>query len=382
LLKIASITIATALSVALLAPGVSAAPAAGPPAAKVGVIIASVGPVADWGTALKQAAQLAFDDYNAAGGYKGRPIEPVFCENEGKPERAIECANKLIQEDKVVALVGGAPSGSAMAMLNVPEDQKIPYMNTSSATAITARYKDVPSNYVFRGVAPDSAQFHALFDYAKAHGDKRLGLIYDTTGYGTDAKADFDKFAKADGFEVVDEESVTITDTDMTPQVEKMRGAKPDLVMIYTIGGPAARILESARKIGYNANWAGPWIFASGDFHRLAGPNGDGVRVSVPFVQGQTKALAAFHDRMMHTYHEDSMPVYTPLAYDSITLLLQALSRSGPDPGKLRQAIEDTKGFHGITSMPSSPFTATDHDALHPQNETVGVIKNATVVKP
>jgi branched-chain amino acid transport system substrate-binding protein len=371
-----------ALAVALTAPPVGAAPASGQPAAKVGVIIASVGPVADWGTALKHAAELAFADYNAAGGYKGRPIEAVFCENEGKPDRAIECANKLIQEDKVIALVGGAPSGSALAMLNVPEDQKIPYMNTSSATAITQRYRDVKGNFIFRGVAPDSAQLLGLFNFAKSHNYKKLGLIYDTTGYGTDAKSDFDRISKAQGFDVLDEESIAITDTDMTPQVEKMRAAKPDFTFIYTIGGPAARVLESARKIGYDGKWAGPWIFAAGDFHRLAGPNADGVHVSVPFVQGQTKALAAFHQRMMSSFQEDNMPVYTPLAYDSIRLLLASIDRSGPDPQKLRDAIEGFSGFHGITPIPAKPFSPTDHDALHEQNIEVGIVKNSAVVLP
>ncbi len=373
---------ALAATAALLAPAANAAPASGPATVKVGVIVGAVGPVADWGTALKRAAELAFADFNAGGGYKGHPVEAVFCENEGKPERAIECANKLIQEDKVVALVGGAPSGSALAMLNVPQDSKIPYMNTSSATAITVRYRDVPGNFIFRGVAPDSAQLIGLLNYAKSQKYKRIGLIYDTTGYGLDAKNDFDRLTKAQGLNVVDEESLAITDTDMTPQVEKMKAATPDFVMIYTIGAPAARVLESARKIGYNANWAGPWIFASDDFHRLAGPNSDGIRVSVPFVVGQTKSLAAFHNRMISTYKEDPMPVYTPLAYDSITLLLQAINRVGPDPQKIRDAIEDTSGFHGITNIPSKPFTPGDHDALHPQNIEVGVVKNSSVVLP
>ncbi|MBC5810191.1 MAG: ABC transporter substrate-binding protein [Candidatus Eremiobacteraeota bacterium] len=355
--------------------------ASGPTAAKIGVIIAAVGPVADWGTALRRASELAIADYNAGGGYEGRPVEAVYCENEGKPERAIECATKLIQENKVVALVGGAPSGSALAMLNVPQDQKVPYMNTSSATSITTRYKDIPGNYIFRGVAPDSAQFDALLNWAKSRHFTRLGLLSDTTGYGSDAKKDFDREAKARGFIVTDEESFAITDTDMTPQVEKMRASKPDAVLVYTIGGPAARVLESARKIGYAPNWAGPWIFAAADFRRLAGADSNGLHVSVPFTEGATKSLAAFHERMIRTYREDPMGVYTPLAYDAITLVLQALRRSGPNPQKLRDAIESTSGFHGITNIPSHPFTSSDHDSLHPDNIIVGVMHDGRVVK-
>jgi branched-chain amino acid transport system substrate-binding protein len=380
--KFASAATVVTAAAALLSPIALGAPATGPAVVKVGVITAAVGPVADWGTALKRASELAFADFNAGGGYQGHPVEAVYCESEGKPDRTIECANKLIQEDKVVALVSGAPSGTAMAMLNVPQDSRIPYMNTSSATAITTRYRDVPGNYIFRGVAPDSAQLIGLLNYAKSHNFKRVGLIYDTTGYGTDAKNDFDRLTKAQGINVVDEESIAITDSDMTPQVEKMKAANPDLVLIYTIGGPASVVLESARKIGYKPNWAGPWIFASDDFHRLAGPNSNGIRVSVPFVVGQTKPLAQFHDRLMSTYKEDPMPVYSPLAYDSITMLLEAIKRSGPDPQKLRDAIENTSNFHGITNIPPKPFTPTDHDALHADNIEVGVVKNASVVLP
>jgi branched-chain amino acid transport system substrate-binding protein len=63
-------------------------------------------------------------------------------------------------------------------------------------------------------------------------------------------------------------------------------------------------------------------------------------------------------------------------------MLLEAIKRSGPDPQKLRDAIENTSNFHGITNIPPKPFTPTDHDALHADNIEVGVVKNASVVLP
>lgn len=358
-----------------------AAPASGQPVAKIGVIVSQIGPVADWGTSLRRGTDLALEDFNKGGGVNGRPVQAVYCENEAKPDRAIECAKKLIQEDHVVALVGGAPSGSALAMLNIPQEQHIPYLNLSSSTAITARYKDAPENYVFRAGFSDGSQIDVLLDWAKSHGYKRLGILTDTTGFGLEGKADFDKLAPAGGFTIVDEESFALTDVDMTPQLQKMRAAKPDAVLIYTIGGPASHVLESAKKIGYTTNWMGPWIFSAADFRRLSGDTGNGLHLSVPFTEGQTKSLRAFHDRMMATYHEDPMGIYTPMVYDGVTLLLQAVARSGNDPVKLRDAIESTSNFHGITAIPPHPFSKTDHDAEHAKNLVVGVLENGRVIR-
>lgn len=375
--------IASLIAIAGMALGTIAiaAPASGPPVAKVGVIVAQIGPVADWGTALRRGTDLAVQDFNRGGGANGHPVEIVYCENEGKPDRAIECAKKLIQDSKVVALVGGAPSGSALAMLNIPQEQKIPYLNLSSSTAITTRYKDSPENFVFRAGFSDGSQIDVLLNWAKAHGYKRLGLLHDTTGFGLEGKNDFDKLAPQGGFTIVDDESFALTDTDMTPQLEKMRAAKPDAVLIYTIGGPASHVLESAKKIGYNTNWMGPWIFSAADFRRLSGNDGNGLHLSVPFTENSTKSLRAFHDRMMSTYHEDPMGIYTPMVYDGVTLLLQAIARSGNDPIKLRDAIESTNNFHGITAIPPHPFSKSDHDAEHAGNLVVGVLENGRVLR-
>ena len=136
---------------------------------KIGVVMGLSGPavIVDFGEAAMLGINLAFQEYNAAGGYKGTPVKLLVYDDEANPKRAVEMVTRLITHDKVIAVMGTVSSGNVLAFMHLNQKYKIPLMaGPSIASPITERYKKEPKNYVFRGSMREEYQINAILNYS------------------------------------------------------------------------------------------------------------------------------------------------------------------------------------------------------------------------
>jgi branched-chain amino acid transport system substrate-binding protein len=158
-------------------------------------------------------------------------------------------------------------------------------------------------------------------------------------------------------------------DSDMTAQLTKMKEAKVDFIIAYSLAPAAVQIAKSMQKIGLKAPWTGTWALIAPNFLRLGGKElTEGVMAVTSYTPDQSANARALHEKMERLYKDqggDFYPVGTAQTYDGVRLVLRALDKVGPDPQKIRDALEEIDDFtEAVTKMKPHPFNSQRHESL------------------
>lgn len=362
--------------------------AQGGPDIPIGMAIDLSAGTASYGQAAQQAAQMAVDEFNQAGGYQGRKVKLIVYDDGANPQKSQELITRLISEDKVVAIIGPANSGNANQHIEIVQKAEIPeVIPVATAAPITLRFQNEPKNYIFRVSMVDSAQVTTMLRFISNRGLKKIGVLHDTTGYGKFGVEEVQKQVqgyKDKGLEVVTTASFQVGDTNLEPQLNKMRDAGVDVVIMYALAPEVAQILKSADKINYRPMFLGSWATGDPLVKQLAGDlvNKGNVFMVQSFTVDQSPAASEFDRKMRERYGDKYIfPIAAAQTYDSVNLILRALRKVGPDPRAIRDAIENMDDFEGVTAAPKKPFTKENHEAIGADVMFVGVWKDGRVVK-
>src|ERR1700704_2269906 len=362
---------------------------------KIGADGSLTGATANFGTGMKRGIEICAKEFNDAGGYQGRTVDITVLDDQVKPEIAVANITRFLQQDKVIAIIGPVNSGNALAFIPKTEEAEVPVIVPIS-TSVQVVYVDAqgqpspiygdpgvkPRKWVFRSSMQDNFQVETILGYAKSKGWDAIGLMNDTTGYGTASKQTSDKLIPAGGFKILANETYNIGDSDMTSQLQKMKSAGVKQIINFGLGPEDSNLLISAQKIDYKVQFSGAWGFSDPLVPQLAGKDlAEGVVTVASFTPDQSPAAADFHQKMLRDYKEDVFPVTSAQAYDATRMMLMALSKSGPDSAKLRDAIENLDGFKGVTAAPSKPFGPDRHHSLEGKDMFAAVWKSGELVK-
>ena len=338
---------------------------------KIGFTLSLTGGTDDYGKAARMGAQLALKEYNDKGGYQGQKVDAVIYDDETKPAKGVENVTRLITRHKVFAIVGPVNSGVALAIIDIAQKNQIPLIDTiATAEQIIERYQNAPKNYVFRVSLNDGIQTSFMIDYIKSRKYQRIGLMHDSTGWGQSGRDTALRLLKdanldlAAGPEVFDQ-----NDSDMTTQLTKMRDAKVDFVIAYSLAPAAVQIAKSMQKIGLKAPWTGTWALVAPNFLKLGGKELiEGVMAVTSYTPEHSANAKALHEKVERVFKDqggDFHPVATAQTYDGVRLLLNALDKVGPDPQKIRDALEEIDDFNEpVTKMKAHPFSRLNHESL------------------
>ncbi|NLW08030.1 MAG: ABC transporter substrate-binding protein [Clostridia bacterium] len=327
----------------------------------IGVNYELTGPVATYGTNTKNGILLAFEEINAKGGVlDGKKINPIVLDNGSKKEEAMSVAAKLIDVNKVVALLGPATTGNTLAAIPVATDNKIPLL-TTSATApditVDASTQKV-REYVFRNCFTDPPQGIAGANFAyNTLGARKAAIFFDNTNdYSKGLYQVFkDEFTKLGG-KVVAEESFLEGDQDFRPGLTRFINAGVDMVYVPAYYEQVGKIVNQARELGLNV----PMVGADGwDSPELANFAGGAENLKDTYFTNHYSSndpspkVQDFVNAYKEKYGAEP-DSFAALGYDAAYLLADAINRAGKaEPEAIRQALEDTKEFDGVTGKMS-----------------------------
>ena len=338
---------------------------------KIGFTLSLTGGTDDYGKGARMGAELALKEYNDKGGYKGQKVEAVIYDDETKPAKGVENVTRLITRDKVFAIVGPVNSGVALAIIDIAQKNQIPMMDTvATAEQIIERYRSAPKNYIFRVSLNDGIQTSFMIDYIKDRKYQRIGLMHDSTGWGQSGRDTALRLLKeaklsvAAGPEVFDQ-----NDSDMTAQLTKMRNANVDFIIAYTLAPAGVQIAKSMQKIGLKKPWTGTWALIAPNFLKLGGKELiEGVMAVTSYTPDHSANARALHEKVERIFKNqggDFHPVATAQTYDGTRLLLRALDKVGPDPQRVRDALEEIDDFsEAVTKMKPHPYSRENHESL------------------
>lgn len=333
----------------------------------------SASPSALVGQSGLAAIEVAIEDINAAGGLLGRPVRLVVRDDLSQPPKAIQNMSELIDNEKVVAVFGPSNSGNAMAWKSLITQKKTPILvSMGTGTDITKPVSPGAPNYIFRISLVDRDNASALLAYVKKHpGAKKIGFMVETTGYGQGALKDLEELSAQYGIKPLAVEKFGVNDTDMSSQLNKLRSAGIDTLVVWAQATPLGHLMRSMEKLDYFPLTLSSWVADQKPFIDAAGPKLlDKVLFQRTRAGGEmSPEMAKLYERIK-TKTKLGAPIIAQAShsYDATMLLAAAIKQAGSTDGeKVRLALEDLKAPHkGLMKNYNKPFTAELHEGLLP----------------
>jgi branched-chain amino acid transport system substrate-binding protein len=363
--------------------------AAGP--VKVGLVAALSGPSAKSGEGITRGLTVAIDEINARGGVLGgRMIELVRRDDESNPGRGQTAARELIDKEGCVLLFGGIDSPVSQAIVPLMNTAHVPFMGVWAAATNITRNGANP-NYVFRVSAVDVLVDRALIKHAMtSFGSKTPGLILVNNGWGESNLAGLTAAAQAAGIKLAGAEKFDDKDVDMTPQLQRLRDAGADTLILVGNAAPGAQVIKSLQRSAWTVPIVSHWGISGGRFPELAGSWAGKVHFvqTYSFFGNQNEAGKRVLAALMAKYPDIkgpgdvTPPVGVANAYDAMQLTALALDKaSATDGDKLRQGLLEIDSYQGLIKTYSKPFTDENHDALN-ENDYIMVRYNGDRIEP
>lgn len=352
-------------------------PAANQEPVKIGLVAALTGESALSGEAITRGLEVALEEVNTAGGVLGgRPLALVSRDDESDPAKGVAAARELIEQEKVAVVFGGLDSPVSLAMLPVFHELTTPYMGVwAAATNITQN--DFKPNYIFRVSANDHLVDKFLLQHAKEkYQVSQVGLILINNPWGESNQQGFTEWSKKIGIQIAGIEKFNEEDTDMTPQLTRLKNSGAEALMLVANAAPAAQVMRSLTRINWDVPIVSHWGISGGRFPELAGDIANKVEFMQTYsffaTQSPTgqKVLQALDKKFqLKDPSEILAPVGTANAYDGLILTAKAIDQAGSTEGsKLRAAFENLPPYQGLIKNYDPPFTADNHDALNEEN--------------
>ncbi len=342
---------------------------------KIAGIFALTGRAAHIGTSQRDAVLLAIDDVNTQGGINGRKLEMVMSDTESNPTKAVIALKKILESEDVVAIIGPTLTGTGMAMRGFIEKEQIPtFMHSGGDVILNAPLKKGdPSStpkWTFKSPYRAADAMGKICEYMSKHGIKKIGFLYSNEGFGKDGLRNVLVQAPKYGIEVVAQEAFHPKDVDMTVQLTRINAKGVDGIIAWTVGPAMGIIPKNVKQLGIKAplfecHGAGDPIF-----WKVAGEAGEGVMMpSTKIVVGDQLPDNDIQKQKILDYVKAYKAKFnrepgTMVAYgaDAAFIVVEAIKKVGPDRAKIRTAIENTKGYVGISGIYN--ISPEDHNGL------------------
>ena len=314
----------------------------------VGHVASMTGDTATFGRSADQGMRMALEKINAAGGVLGRPIELVTEDDRSVTEEARTAAQKLIQRDQVVALLGEVASSRSLAAAPEAQRAHVPMISPGSTNPKVTEVGD----YVFRAcfIDPFQGAVMARFAIEDLHA-KRVAILFDfKQDYSVGLAEFFRETATKLGAEIVADERYTSGDIEFRAQLTTIRAAKPDAIFVPGYYTELGLIAKQARELGLDVPLLGGDGWDSEKTIEIGGEAVEGYYFSTHYAaDSDSPRVQAFVSAFQKKYGAtpDAMAA---LGYDTALILADALARAGSTDGApLRDAVAATAGFEGVT---------------------------------
>ena len=335
---------------------------------KIGSVLSVTGPAGYLGDPELKTLQMMVEDINKKGGVIGRPLELVFYDDGSDASKANGFGKRLIDDDKVDLIVGGTTTGSTMSMVPLVEKAGIPFISLAGAVVVIEPVK----KWVFKTPHTDRMAAEKVFDDMKKHGISKVALLSETSGFGQSGRKETEGVAGKYGITLVANETYGPKDTDMGPQLTKIRNTPGvEAVFIFGLGQGPALATKGYKQLGITLPLYHAHGVASDEFIKLAGPASEGVRLpaaallapkNLPANDPERIVSEAYTKAFTAKYKTD-ISTFGGHAFDGLNIAVDAIKRAGgTDKAKVRDAIEATKGLAGTAGIFN--MSATDHLGL------------------
>ena len=335
---------------------------------KVGAIFAITGGASWLGEPERNTVMMIAEKINAAGGINGHLLELIIEDTVGDATKTVNAVNKLIEKDQVLAIIGPSRSGSTMAIVPIVEKAQVPLLSCAAIEAIVEPV--AKRQWIFKTPQKDSHAVIRIYEHMQSNGISKIALMTGTTGFGAGGRAQLKKIAGEMGITIVADETYGPKDTDMTPQLAKIKNTDAQALVNWSIVPGQSTVLKNMRQLGMTITAYQSHGFGNIGYVKLAGAAAEGtvfpagrvlVAEGLPEEHPQKKMLVAYKQTYEQKFDEP-VSTFGGHAYDALWLVIEALKTVGPDKAKIRDYIENKEGFVGTGGVFN--FSPQDHNGL------------------
>ena len=345
---------------------------------KIGAVFAVTGRASFLGDPEKKTAVMVADQINKAGGIGGKKLELIVYDTEGDATKANLAVKKLINQDKVCAVIGPSLSGTSMAVVPLAAQFKTPLISVAASYKITWDDKaNKPRQWVFKTPQTDTMAVEAIYNHLKKRGINKIAILSVTSGFGKSGHGELVRLAPQYGMNIVADEFYGPKDTDMTAQLTKVKGLAPKAIVNWSIGPTQVVILRNWKDLGMTSI---PFYQSHGFGSRknieLAAGAAEGVYTPLGAVN-VAEILPTSHVQKnvtMQYFNDYSAKYKEPLSsfgghsWDAMHMVIKALRAVGCNRAAIRDFLENnTAGFvgqHGVFNYSQKDHIGLDKDAF------------------
>jgi branched-chain amino acid transport system substrate-binding protein len=333
---------------------------------RIGFFGPLTGPTAQAGQALRNGARIAVEQINQKGGLLGKPLELIEYDDRSSPEQAVKAVTKLVQINKVTAIVGSLHSGNILAAAPVLEQYKIPMVGAgTSPTWLQKGYK-----YLFRAVGNSALSVKQLALYASKTGLKRISVIHGNDEYGGVGAKLFIEDAGRQGLQILANESFTHGDRDFTGQFARMLRSEPDAVFVWALGDDLGALTKQLRQTGYKGPILGAEGYTLPQVLEIAGDSANNVILAAQYLvpdrpdDAEDPLMQSFLTKYFQKFGQNPVSDNAYRGYDAVGIIAEAIRTANSKDGrKIRDAIENLEDLKGLAG--SFTYKGNNGEGIH-----------------
>jgi branched-chain amino acid transport system substrate-binding protein len=350
---------------------------------KIGAVLAITGWAGNFGTPQKEGITIVTEEANRGGGVLGRQIEVYFEDDQSNPTNSAIAATKLIRDKKVSYVIGSTLTVFCMAMIPICESEQVPNLASGTGHEITVPLK----KWIFRLPLSDYRSAPTLLKFTvNTLNARKIALLSSTDASGVmGAKGimeNVDKF----GASIIISEAFDPKDTNMIPQLTKVKAANPDAIILFTNAASASVVAKNYQQLGMETPVVACHAIPTPEFLKLAGKIAEGGRWVVfgvkdryadrlppddPYRKNLWDPIKkAIKDR----YGKTDISPFHMNSHDAMHIVIEALKIAGTDNrAALRDAMEKVR-YKGLIG--DFAYSPTDHDGQTGESEEPLIIKD------
>ena len=317
---------------------------------KVGAVFSTTGPASNLGVPEKQTVEMMVEQINDAGGINGRPLEVIVYNTETSAEKCATMVNRLIQQDKVLAIIGPSTSGESLAILDTVTTAKIPLVSCAANIGIVQPVEE--RYWIFKTPQTDKEAVTEIYIYLEQQGFTNIAIITDTSGFGAAGKVFLIADAADYGLTIVDDQTFTSGDTTMQSQLTHIKGTDAEAVICWATDKESAVVALDMQTLHMDIPLVCSHGIANMDFIEQAGTAANGVIFpagklliidDVPATDPQKEVLTSYKADFEALHGEGTINTFGGHAYDALSIVVIALEgmEEGLSLADARAAVRD-----------------------------------------
>jgi branched-chain amino acid transport system substrate-binding protein len=343
---------------------------------KLGAIFSVSGKASWLGDPEKKTVLMIVEQINKAGGVNGHPVQVIVEDDEGLEPKAVNAAEKLINKENVLAILGPSVSGNSLAIKPIMEKARIPLISAAAAEAIVTPPES--STFVFKTPQLDSHVAIRILEQLKKMGIDKIGILTDTVAFGQQGRKQLQHYSKELGVEIVADETYGPADTDMTAQLKKIQSSGAKAVVNWSIAPAQSIVPKNIKQLEMNVPLFQSHGFGNPKYVKAAGEAAEGtIFPTGRLLVAEVLPDDHFHKKVLIDYKTEYEKNFEPpvsafggYAHDSLWLAINAMKTKKVTPDMdlaqarqlIRDGIEETKGWVGITGIFN--MSPQDHTGL------------------